>query len=53
MFRQLHHKHEFCIAACDGLWDEMSSDTGNFTSCQEIYDRTFFAEIDCLRFQLC
>lgn len=27
MFRQLHHQHEFVIAACDGLWDEMSSDT--------------------------
>jgi pyruvate dehydrogenase phosphatase len=26
VFRQLHHKHEFVVAACDGLWDEMSSD---------------------------
>jgi serine/threonine protein phosphatase PrpC len=26
MFRQLHHRHEFLIQACDGLWDEMSSD---------------------------
>eukprot|EP01048_Picozoa_sp_COSAG05_P012809 COSAG05_NODE_1313_length_5213_cov_6.108135_1_plen_572_part_00 len=27
MFRQLHHRHEFVVQACDGLWDEMSSDT--------------------------